>query len=260
MNRDRQVRSRLPVQQLNRRQAAQATRTREDYGSDVLTEAGEEDEYDDVWPPRLSSSARPYVDMTQLRGQRYVLHPDQVQRIPQRRTAVKETGSGERQTEEAPKAKPKRQRRGLFAHPLLYIGMGMLLMLALWVGLQALLSWWQLHQDDATYGYPRIWQTDAIVGHNNDNAATPSHFLFLNLNRHIEIIEELAGDPSKIKVYLGPTLFSDHANLIPVTGEFRDVNGDGKLDMIVHIQDSRFVFLNEDNQFRPLKPGEHVTL
>src|SRR6266700_6397881 len=100
MNRDRQVRSRLPVQQLNRRQAAQATRTREDYGSDVLTEAGEEDEYDDVWPPRLSSSARPYVDMTQLRGQHYVLHPEQVQKIPPRRSKLPEAETRQGRTDD----------------------------------------------------------------------------------------------------------------------------------------------------------------
>ena len=45
-----------------------------------------------------------------------------------------------------------------------------------------------------------------------------------------------------------------------MTLSFKDVNGDGKLDMLVHIQDQTFVFLNDGTQFRPLKPGEHITL
>jgi len=136
----------------------------------------------------------------------------------------------------------------------------MIAMLALWVGLQAGLSWWQQHQDYATYGYPRTWQTDAVVGHNGDSAANPSHFIFINLNRRVEVIEFPAGDGSKAKIYLGPTLFTDGGDLIPVTGEFADVNGDGKLDMILKIQDQRIVFINTGDSFRPLNPGEHVTL
>src|SRR2546425_1583080 len=38
------------------------------------------------------------------------------------------------------------------------------------------------------YGRPRTFQTDAVVGH-NDSAASPSHFIAINLNRHVEVIE-----------------------------------------------------------------------
>jgi hypothetical protein len=48
--------------------------------------------------------------------------------------------------------------------------------------------------------------------------------------------------------------------LTPVTLTFRDVNGDGKPDMLVNIQGSEVVFLNDGGQFRPLKPGDHVHL
>lgn len=251
MNRDRQyTRSRHPVQHLDGRQAAKVPRRTVDE-DDELTE---DEAYDDQWPNRLPTSTRTYVDMSQFRGKRYAVHPDQV--IPRRRSAQPAIATESRRTDE----RPKRKRRGFFAHPLLYLGIGMLVMLVLWVGLQAVGSWWQRHLDDATYGYPRTWQTDAVVGHNNDSSANPSHFLFLNLNGHVEVIEIPAGDPTKMKVYIGPTLFSDNADLIPITGEFKDVNGDGKPDMIIHIQDSRIVFINENGQFRPEKPGEHITL
>src|SRR5260370_36570242 len=92
-----------------------------------------------------------------------------------------------------------------------------------------------------------------------DDASTPSISIALNLNRHVIIIEFPGGDPTRAKDYLGPTLFGDGQDLTPVTLSFKDVNGDGKLDMIVHIQDQTFVFLNDGTQFRPLKPGEHIT-
>jgi hypothetical protein len=139
------------------------------------------------------------------------------------------------------------------------IGVGMIVMLALWVLGNLAVNWWNMTQDDWHYGRPRTFQIDAVVRH-NDSPANPSHFIALNLNRHIIIIEFPGGDAAKAKDYLGPTLFGDGQDLTPVTLSFKDVNGDGKPDMLIHIQDQTIVFLNDGSQFRPLKPGEHVTL
>jgi hypothetical protein len=81
----------------------------------------------------------------------------------------------------------------------------------------------------------------------------------MNLNRHIIVIEFPGGDPTKAKVSIGPTLLGDGQDLTPVTLSFKDVNGDGKPDMLVHIQDQTFVYINDGTQFRPLKPGERIT-
>jgi len=143
--------------------------------------------------------------------------------------------------------------------PLLAIIMGMLVMVVLVVALSAFGSWWQVHQDDATYGRPRTFQMDTVVGH-ADSATNPSHFMFVNLNRHVVIIELPGGDTTHARIYNGPTLFGDGQDLTPITAEFRDVNGDGKPDMIVHIQDQRLVFINDGTQFRPQQPGEHVNV
>ncbi|MGH2506221.1 MAG: hypothetical protein ACRDHZ_02175 [Ktedonobacteraceae bacterium] len=136
--------------------------------------------------------------------------------------------------------------------------LGMLLMLGLFLGLRAFTSWWQVRQDDATYGRPRTYQVDAVVGH-QDGANHPSHFIFLNLDRHVVIIEFPGGDATHALVYTGPTLFGDGSDLLPITGEFKDVNGDGRPDMLVHIQDQTLVFINDGTKFRPLQPGEHIT-
>ena len=143
--------------------------------------------------------------------------------------------------------------------PLVAIILGMTMMALLAFTISSVGSWWQLHQQDATYGRPRTFQVDAVVGH-NDSAANPSHFIFLNLNRHVVIIEMPGGDTSKARIYNGPTLFGDGQDLTPVTAEFRDVNGDGRPDMIVHIQDQTLIYINDGTQFRPMNPGEQVHL
>ena len=132
-------------------------------------------------------------------------------------------------------------------------------MAALFLMLNTLGSWWQVHQDDATYGRPRTYQVDVVVGH-NDSATNPSHFIFLNLNRHVEIIELPGGDTTHARIYTGPTLFGNGQDLTPVTGVFKDVNGDGKIDMIVQIQDQRLVYINDGTQFVPQQPGQQVHL
>ncbi|HEU0001223.1 MAG TPA: hypothetical protein VFQ36_10010 [Ktedonobacteraceae bacterium] len=143
--------------------------------------------------------------------------------------------------------------------PLVAIILGMAMMALLAFTLSSIGSWWQIHQQDVTYGRPRTFQIDAVVGH-SDSAANPSHFIFLNLNRHVVIIELPGGDSSKARIYNGPTLFGNGQDLTPVTANFKDVNGDGKPDMIVHIQDQTLVYINDGTQFRPLRPGEQVNL
>jgi len=73
--------------------------------------------------------------------------------------------------------------------------------------------------------------------------------LFLNLNGTVMIVELPHGDSAKSRMYKGPTLFSDNANQVPVTGEFRVVNG--KVEMLVHIQDRIVLYINDGTQFIP---------
>jgi hypothetical protein len=134
------------------------------------------------------------------------------------------------------------------AHWSLILGIGMILMLLLWVGLNWVSNWWTLHQLDATYGFPRTYQVDAVV-YPGDSAEHPSHYVFLNLNGMVLIIEIPSSDPAHSRIYKGPTLFSDNAALIPITGEFKEVGG--KVEMIVHIQDQRIIYLNDGTQFKP---------
>jgi hypothetical protein len=227
----------------------------------------EEDEYDDVWPARLPTSTRRYMQLptqqgavTQQPRKRVVNIYDLPTNIPPRssRTTTNSCALPPGQPAPRPTAVQPSRRTGFHVHWMLLVGMGMLAMFALWVVGTVLVTLGSTQLDDWHYGRPRTFQIDARVGHDDD--VTPSHFLAINLNRHVIIIEFPGGDATKAKIYNGPTLFGDGQDVTPVTLGFKDVNRDGKLDMLVHIQDQTLVFLNNGTQFRPLKPGEHVTL
>jgi hypothetical protein len=176
---------------------------------------------------------------------------------PRRSIVSPHSGSGKLLHADAPSWRQVWRKDKRF--PLIAVIVGMLLMAALYVMLSTFGSWWQIHQDDVTYGRPRTYQVNAVVGH-SDSASNPSHFIFLNLNRHVVIVEMPGGDSTHSRIFNGPTLFGNGQDLTPVTAEFKDVNGDGKVDMIVHIQDQRLVFLNDGTQFVPQQPGQQVHL
>jgi hypothetical protein len=141
------------------------------------------------------------------------------------------------------------------AHPLLYLGIGIIAMLALWTLLSLAVSWGSTTLNDLRYGRPRTFQVDAFVGH-NEAGGTPSHFIALNLNGRIEVIEFPGGDGSKARIYLGPELYGADANLIPVTLSFVDVSGKHLPDIVMHFQDAQLVFINDRGGFRPATPDE----
>src|SRR5216683_1369665 len=99
------------------------------------------------------------------------------------------TTAAPRQAGKAAKNLPKMPRqkavrsKGKFwrgAHPLLYLGIGMLAMLALWTVLSMAVSWGSTTWNDLHYGRPRTFQIDALVEH-NDSSSNPSHFIALGL-------------------------------------------------------------------------------
>ena len=165
------------------------------------------------------------------------------------------TTAAPRQAGKAAKHLPKMPRqkaagsKGKFwwgAHPLLYLGVGMLAMLALWTVLSMAVSWGSTTWNDLHYGRPRTFQIDAVVGH-NDSEANPSHFIAINLNSRIEIIEFPGGDALHARIYTGPQLYGPDDALVPVTLRFVDVNNDHKPDMLILFQASTIVYLNDQS-------------
>ena len=265
---------------MDSRRAQQGTRRMPARNQPVTEEDTLNDEdYDDVWPVRPVNSTRRYQGLADVRNEagRAADVQAQVSRrgsarstgerhtIPPRRTATQaripalpatSPAHSASDEERAPahitptrvSARDKQPaRRGLRRpHWIFFTGLAMLAMLLGWVALSAFSSWWQTTLDDWHYGRPRTYQTDAVVGH-HDSTQNPSHFIALNLNRHITIIEIPGGDVSKSIVYTGPTLLGPGQDLTPVTLNFQDVNHDGLPDMLVNVQGCQFVFLNVKN-------------
>ena len=130
--------------------------------------------------------------------------------------------------EPAPPSLPARNVEQKKVHWLLYVGVGMIAALALWVSAATLLAWGTEKYNDIIYGNPRIYQTDYVVGHNQDSLAHPSHFIALNLHGQVIIVEFPAGDPTKSIDYIGPALIAVGDEKIPITLSFSDVNKDKK--------------------------------
>ena len=162
---------------------------------------------------------------------------------------------------EAPVTRPHSRRR---LHPLLFLGLGMIAMFALLLLLSLIVSWWNTTMDDLHYGRPRTFQMDASVGHNEVGA--PSHFIALNYNGRVEVIEFPGGDAVHARIYLGPQLYGSGSDLVPVTLSFVDVSGHHQPDMLVHLHykgwfgfsdsEQQLVYINEQGSFRPARPDE----
>ncbi len=143
----------------------------------------------------------------------------------------------------------KQPRNGL--HPLVYLGVSMLIIVVFIAGFIYIPPAWQRHVDDVTYGYPRTFQTDASVGHGG-----VSHFIVLNLHGTIEVIEDPPNPTrNKPQLYLITQFGNPGADLLPATVTFIDLNGDGKPDMQVTVYNGTnptiYILFNDGTTFKP---------
>ncbi|GAC1483866.1 MAG: hypothetical protein NVS2B12_38710 [Ktedonobacteraceae bacterium] len=132
----------------------------------------------------------------------------------------------------------------------------MVVTILLWIVLSSVYNWVSVTLDDIHYGRPRTFQTDAWVGHNEQDGV-PSHFIAINLNRRIEVIELPGGDPAHARIYPGPQVYGANDELAPVTLKFVDINKDHRPAMLVNFQGTHFVFINDHDGFRPMNASEH---
>ena len=235
-----------------RRQAQYEANTQDGKHNDELEEG------DEYYETRLPTSVRRYQqipDVTTNNGRVNIVEHFHQQPLRAHRQQLPPPRQRDIYTDEVeiPIVTGKKGTRSI--HPLLYLGVGMIAMLALVVLVFSSWNWVQIKKDDLTYGRPRTFQIDFVVGH-KDSPANPSHFIAINLYRHVEVIEWPGQDSSKMKVYQITTLFGDGEDLTPVTLSFRDVTGNGKPDMLIHIQNTVIAMINDKGTFRPAKPGE----
>ncbi len=104
-----------------------------------------EDGYQESWPGRLPSSSRRYPTHAgqDERPRRTDDHPQE--RLPRRKTTV-DVRAPAKETRRLPKTR---------FHPLVFVGLAMLVMIIGWLTFSALSSWWSVQQDDWHYGRVR---------------------------------------------------------------------------------------------------------
>ncbi len=136
------------------------------------------------------------------------------------------------------------------------MGAGIVLAVVLVLLTQLFIGWIGNTWNNLHYGYPRTYQVDAVVGH-QDSVRHPSHFIALNLHGQVEILEFPGGDVSHARVYVGPQLSGPQANLLTVTLRFVTSPPAHLPNMVVLVGGSQFVFTNAHGTF--VSPGAPQT-
>jgi hypothetical protein len=254
----------VELARLARHQAREEAKQR---SQSAYTNIPNDEEYDDVdidgngdiFPPLPPTSVYRYDTALSDGGNvRYHVHPDQVQHIPRRssRTAPAQgqrVGQASRpaytEDEEELRTERPRYRRRVHMHWFVFVGIGAILALSIWICAAYINVWWTNTQNDWTYTQTfRTFSLDRAVGHNNDSNAHPSHFIVQNDKRHI-IIELPADDWSRALIYSAPTLIGDGQEKTPATISFVENMQTGRLDLVLHVQDQTYIFTNNGTKF-----------
>jgi hypothetical protein len=199
----------------------------------VVADDYEVEEDDAYYQTRLPTSTRRYQqipDVLPTKGSVNVVEHYHEQ--PLRAHRHQPPPPRRRYSEEGAHSQPRPRRR---FHPLVWIGVFLLFLVSGWTGLNVVTSWYQGVQNDWTYGRQRHFEINAVVGH-SDSATNPSHFTAENNNGQIIVIELPGNTVSKAKIYQIETVPGNAGNP-PVRLSFQDMNGDGRLDLLVQIGD-----------------------
>jgi hypothetical protein len=246
----RKIPTREQIEAAARRQAVSEEKgsrvpSKHSIGSSAGFHPEEDDELEEderYYTTRQPTSVRRYQSMPDVmtrQGRVNVVEHYHDQPLRAHRQQIPPPQKRERYTDEIEQIDSIPQRR---MHPLVWIGVFGIFLVLGWFGLNAFTSWYQGVQNDWTYGKQRHFEINAVVGH-GDSQTNPSHFTAENNNGQIIVIELPGGNVSKAKIYQIETVPGNTGNP-PVKLSFQDMNGDGKVDMIVQIGDGNaMIFL-----------------
>src|SRR3954468_19288920 len=153
-------------------------------------------------------------------------------------------------------------RGSVVLHRIHILAYGVTLILAaaaIYVVVSLLLGKVSVLVDDLRYGRPRTTQIDAFVGH-EQATGQPTHLMAINLNRQVMMIELPGGEAAKARTLSGPYLFGANEALTPLQLHLQDLDGDGKLDLLLDIRQEQLVYLNRDGACRLPSPEKQAAL
>ncbi len=151
----------------------------------------------------------------------------------------------------------RRTWRGI--HFFIGLAAALLALVALYLVMSSAVDVGQRWLDDLRYGRPRTTHLTGFVGH-NEISGQPSHFIGLNLQRQVVVVQLPGGDPAEMRTLPGPYLFGASEDLTPVDLALRDIDGDSYVDLLVTVRNERVVYLNKDGDFRLPTPAEQQRL
>jgi hypothetical protein len=138
-------------------------------------------------------------------------------------------------------------RRLQLAWVSLAVGM-VLAVLLVWVA-GILLHWAGQVADDLHYGRPRTTNADHRVGHEASGSAQLTHFIALNLDGQVYILELPGGHQTDARLLVGPKLVGADAALVPVTLDF--VGDAAHPDLLIVAGEIEVRFHNTGTTFVP---------
>ena len=103
---------------------------------------------------------------------------------------------------------------------------------------QMVVPWAMKTADDVHYGYPRTTQEDHYVGH--EQGQIPSHFVAMNLQGQITVVELPGGNLKGAQLLVGPRLLGPGADLAPVRLGFVGERKHPDLEVVVQGVQVRF--------------------
>ncbi len=204
---------------------------------------------------RLAPVKQPTQQSTQQR--------EAIKQPTQQSTAIRQSTqprvSTKRPSQQMIATRPKPQRQ---FHWLVPTGITLMITIACYLLLYgAWTSGRGLYNDWAYGATTRTSHLEAVVG-DHDTVTSPTHFVVMNLHGTISVVELPGGDITHAKVFPGPHLLWSNADKAVVTLEVKDVNGDSKPDIIVHVQgdtdllfrqtSANFVLRNNGSGFSPM--------
>ena len=139
-----------------------------------------------------------------------------------------------------------------------YLRVGLLVLLGVII-LNLVITRGQTWADDLRYGRPRTMQLSDYVGH-NERPGQPTHFIAMNLNRRVVVIELPGGDSTKAQTLQGPYLFGANEDLTPVTLRVQDMNNDSKGDLVIAVKNEEIIYVNTGDSFRLINDDERQSL
>ncbi len=131
--------------------------------------------------------------------------------------------------------------------------------LAIHLVLGQVVAWGRIKLDDLHYGRPRTTHLSGVVGH-GDSANHPTHFIALNLQQQVVVLELPGGDASQVRSLPGPYIFGDNQELTPVLLHLRDIDNDTYADLLITVHNEQVIYLNREGGFRLPTAEEQAVL